>query len=323
MSDVTTLNPITEFSPPLVLNPIFLDLPKELSELVYNELEQYISTLKIPFWANCIIENKYIKVRTNEFIVIEYPDFLITDNTDFVFPDDLSKKQQQIINLIKKIYPELSDIEILSYIGLINEKDPKLFDKISCCINSKNCKSNEKKNCKSDEKKNCSIFNSLLSYNNKDKDKDKDKDKHKDKCCDEKYLIDKINKIINKYINITNTIVIGKSGVNAINKANLSITSNAFSRNDFVQIFIPNFIQNFYTFNKFLEYLQDKQILRNIPKLIKRKDSLPRYEALTDNFQIIVQNARIYNQNNFKKYLDENKLEGFINYDPQKVVDDN
>jgi hypothetical protein len=293
MSNV--LNPITEFTPPLVLNPITIDLTEQIDINTFNKIQNYINSLEIPFWAYCIIKNKYIKVKTNEIIIIEYPSFLLT-NTNYSFPDDLSKNQKKIISLIKKIYPKLSDIEIVSYVSLIKEKCPKLIDSILSCKNNQCC--------------NNSIINNLLSLNFNGKNNH----------CNNECFIQEIKKIIKKYKHKNMTkIIIGSSGVNAINKSNYAITMGNFARNDFAQVKIPQYIKNFYTLNKFLEYLQDNQILRNTPIINQNIDLLPRYENVSEDTQIIVQNIRIYRQNDYRKYLNSNELTGTLNYDPQIV----
>ncbi len=292
------LNPITEFTPPLVLKPISIDLKEQLDINILNKIQNYITSLEIPFWAYCIIENKYVKVKTNELIIIEYPSFLLTA-TNYSFPDNLSKNQKKIINLIKKIYPKLSDIEIISYFLFLKEKCPKLIDEIISCKNKKCC----------DKAKNNSLLNNLLSFNS-----------NKDNQCNYSCFISKIKKIIKKYkYKNMKKIIIGPSGVNAINKANYSITMGNFARNDFAQVRIPEYIRNFYQLTKFLEYLQDNQILRNTPIINQSKDLLPRYETVSENTQIIVQNIRIYRQNNYRNYLNQNELTGTINYDPQVI----
>jgi hypothetical protein len=299
MSNPTTvLNPITEFSSPLVLNSISLDLKKDLDKEKYDEIEQYIKTLEIPFEIKCLIENKYIKVKNNDAIIIEYPEFL-TGNTNYSFPDDLTKKQQKIIDIIKKIYPKLSDYEVVAYITLINTKCPKLLDSMLCC--------------EKDKEKNKPVCNNFLSIFYKDNKE------NKENKCNYNSSVKKIKKIINKYMNKNMKIfIIGKSGVNAINKANYCITMGRFFRSDYVQINIPDFINNYYTLVKLLEFLQENTILKNLPTLANNKELLPRYQTEDNNSLLLVQNAAIYRQNSYKEYLENNNLEGTINFDPSK-----
>ncbi len=300
----TVLNPITEFSPPLILNPIRVELKEQVKEDIYNQLEGYINSLATPFWVFCLLNNKFVKIRTNEIIVIEYPDFLDIDDTNFTFPDNISKNQKKIIDFMKKIFPNESDFEIVSYIALLKEEYPKIFDKI-LCYKKKSC------DCK---KNNNSIFNNLLPFN---------KNKQCETCNgSNNSLPHEIKKIIKKNLQKNlQTIIIGQSGVNAINQANFSVSSGAFSRNDYIQVNIPDYIKNFYQLVKFLEFLQEKQILLNT-ELIKNKTSLlPRYENITDDLRRLVQNRRIFRQNDYAKYLDKNGLTGTLNFDPQNNTD--
>ena len=267
------LNPITEFTPPLVLNPITIDIFKELDNDTNDRIENYIKTLKIPFWALCIIENKFIKVRNNEQIIIEYPSFLLID-TEYKFPNDLSTQQIKMIKLIQKIYPDLSDIEVISYIGLLNENYEEFFKNISCCKNIK------------DEK------------------------------CYYKCIKKKIKKIICKYSKNTTQFIIGASGVNAINRSNYSITIGNFARNDFAQVKVPDYVKNFYQLNEFLLYLQDNTILKDTPVIKNNRQLLPRYQSVGDDSKIIVQNERIYIQNEYRNFLSNNTLLGTVAYDP-------
>ena len=69
-----------------------------------------------------------------------------------------------------------------------------------------------------------------------------------------------------------------------------------------------------------LEFLQYKQVLRNTKRVSNKQDLLPRFEDIGDNKQLIIQNLRIFRENNYKKYLDGTKLQGFVNYDPQQFI---
>ena len=58
------VNPITIYSPDLLLEPIVYDFSNN------DEIKQYILAQEIPFWAKCIIENNLIQV-----LYMSYRDF--------------------------------------------------------------------------------------------------------------------------------------------------------------------------------------------------------------------------------------------------------
>jgi hypothetical protein len=309
---VITLNPITEYSPPLILDPITIDLTNN------EDAKKFIKNLSIPFWANCIINNKYVKVRTNEIIILEFPKYLL--GQDFVFDSNISKKIKKIICYIKKTHPKMTDFEIKLYLTFIKKKYPELInnymkeksDNSTNSTNSTDSTDSTDSTNSTDKKK--QHFN-ILSLN-----KAFDFFLKKESCKD--HLFEKIIKVIEcckfKPKNVMETITIKKNGITLINKANYSISMGKFFRNDYVQIVIPKYVTNFFTLIQYILFLENNNLLVNSDVIKNNIKFLPRNYKLNDNTQIIVQNENEYRKKCYAKYLTDNNLSGTINMVPVK-----
>lgn len=266
------VNPITIYSPDLLLEPIVYDFTQN------DVIKKYIISQKIPFWAKCIIENKYICLRTNNKIIIKYPK--INEGENFCFSKKLPDDIKNLINIIKEYDNSLSDRYISLYLNYLKEHHCKVLDDL--LLYSSNTKNNI-------------LIDALSIYSIKQ-------------------LLDEYKYCPNKDLK---KIVIENEGVSSINKLNYSISIKKYFRKDPIQLNIPDYIENFYNLQLFLEYIQNNKLILNSEKYEKTKDLLPRYytdNSTTPSKTVIVQNERQYREVDFGTYLTGIKSTGSVNY---------